>query len=91
MERTVAKALRTYIRTYFLFRSDRLSANIKFTFYDALISSVMIYISPTWEYAADPLLLKSQRVQNRVLRTIGNLYRRTLVRFQNSLRVRLRN
>jgi hypothetical protein len=43
IERTVAKALRTYIRTYSLFKSDRLSTNIKLTLYKALIRSIMTY------------------------------------------------
>jgi hypothetical protein len=32
-----------------------------------------------WEFAAETYLLKLQRLQNKVLRTIGNLPRRTLV------------
>jgi hypothetical protein len=35
---------------------------------------------PAWEFAAETYLLKLQRLQNKVLRTIGNLSRRTLVR-----------
>jgi hypothetical protein len=34
---------------------------------------------PAWEFAAETYLLKLQRLQNKVLRTIGNLTRRTLV------------
>jgi hypothetical protein len=59
---------------------ERWEKDRELTLYKALISSVMIYASPTWEYAADALLLKPQRVQSRVLRAIGNLgdlYRRT--------------
>jgi hypothetical protein len=62
-ERTVAKALRTYVRIYSLFRSERLSRNIKLTFYKALIRSVMTYACPSWEYVADARLLKLQRLQ----------------------------
>jgi hypothetical protein len=40
----------------------------------------MTYASPTWEYAADAPFLKFQRLQNRVLRAIGNLDRCTSVR-----------
>jgi hypothetical protein len=47
--------------------------------YKALVGSVMTYACPTWEYAADAHLSKLQRLQNRVLRAIGNLDRRTLV------------
>jgi len=35
---------------------------------------------PTWEFAADSYRLKLQLVQNRVLRTIGKLPRRTPTR-----------
>jgi hypothetical protein len=40
----------------------------------------MTYACPAWESAADPHLLKLQRMQNKVLRTIGNFPRRTPVR-----------
>jgi hypothetical protein len=33
----------------------------------------MTYASPAWEFAADTHLLKLQRLQNKVLRTIGKL------------------
>jgi hypothetical protein len=78
--RTAAKALRTYIRIYSLFKSGPLSKNIKLMLYKALIRSVMTYACPTWEYAADAHLMKLQRLQNRVLRAIGNLHRCTPVR-----------
>jgi hypothetical protein len=39
----------------------------------------MTYTCPAWEFAADNQLLKLRRLQNKVLRTIGNLPRRTLV------------
>jgi hypothetical protein len=35
---------------------------------------------PEWEFAAETHLLKLRRVQNRVVRTIGNFPRHTLVR-----------
>jgi hypothetical protein len=41
-EMTDAKAFRTFIRLYSLFKSERLSANIKLTLHKALIRSVMI-------------------------------------------------
>jgi hypothetical protein len=40
----------------------------------------MNYACPTWDYAADVHLLKLQRLQNRLLRAIGNLDRWTPVR-----------
>jgi hypothetical protein len=40
----------------------------------------MTYACHTWDYAADAHLFKLQRLQNRVLRAIGNLDRHTLVR-----------
>jgi hypothetical protein len=80
MERTVARALRTYMRIYSVFRSGRLSTNVKLTLYKAVIRSVRTYACATWEYAADAHLLKLQRLQNRVLRAVGNLDRCTPIR-----------
>jgi hypothetical protein len=39
----------------------------------------MIYSCPAWEFATDTHLLKLQRLQNKVLRTIGNFPRGTPV------------
>jgi len=80
IERIETKAFGTFINTYSLFKSERLSANIKLTLYKALIRSVMTYACPTWEFAADTHLLKLQRLQNRVLRSTGNYPRRTPTR-----------
>jgi hypothetical protein len=79
-----AKAFRTFITVYSLFKSERLSANIKLTLHKALIRSVMTYASPAWEFAADTHLIKLQCLQNKVLRTIGNFPRRTPVRIVGS-------
>jgi hypothetical protein len=43
-----AKAFRTFIRIYPVFRSERLSTNIKLTLHKALIRSAMNY---AWEFA----------------------------------------
>jgi hypothetical protein len=40
----------------------------------------MIYACTAWEFAAHTHLLKLQRLQNKVLRIIGNFPRRTTVR-----------
>jgi hypothetical protein len=40
----------------------------------------MIYACFAWEFAADTNLLKLQRLQSKVLRTIGNFPRHMLVR-----------
>jgi hypothetical protein len=40
----------------------------------------MAYACPTREFAAEPHLLKLQRVQNKVLRTIGHFLRHTSIR-----------
>jgi hypothetical protein len=40
----------------------------------------MTYASPEWESAVDTNLMKLQRLQNKVLRTIGNYLRCTPVR-----------
>jgi hypothetical protein len=39
----------------------------------------MTYACPAWVFAADTHLMKLQRLQNKVLRTIGNFPRRTPV------------
>jgi hypothetical protein len=52
-----AKAFRTFIRAYSLFRSNCLSTNIKLTLHKALIRSVMTYACLTWEFVADTQLL----------------------------------
>jgi hypothetical protein len=80
IERAEAKAFRTFLNTYSLFKSECLSANIKLTLYKALIRSIMTYACPAWEFAADTYLLKLQRLQNKVLRTIANYRRRTPTR-----------
>jgi hypothetical protein len=67
------KTFRTFIRIYYLFESERLSSNIKLTLRKALVN-VMTY---AWEFAAGNYLLKLHRPRNRVLRTTGNLSRRT--------------
>jgi hypothetical protein len=59
IERTAAKVLATYIRTYSVFKSGRL--NIAKTYvYKGVIRSIMIYACPTWEYAepTDPSCLR---------------------------------
>jgi hypothetical protein len=46
---------------------------MKLTLPKALIMSVMTYVCPAWEFAAETHLLKLQRLQNRVLRSNGNV------------------
>jgi hypothetical protein len=74
-----AKAFRTLIRIYSLFKSERLSANIKLTLHMVLIRSVMTYACPAWQLASDTYLLKLQCLQNNILCTIGNFPRCTPV------------
>jgi hypothetical protein len=79
IEKIKAKAFRTFIILYSLFESERLSHKIKLTFHKALIRSVMIYACPAWKFEAEIYLLKLQRLQNKVLRTIGSFPRRESV------------
>jgi hypothetical protein len=74
-----AKAFRTFITINSLFRSKRLSTNIKLTLHKALIKNIMTYTCPAWEFAADSHLQELQRLQNKVLLTIGNFPRYTPV------------
>jgi hypothetical protein len=59
-----AKAFRTFIRIYSLFKNESSSANIKLTLHRALIRSIMTYACPAWLLAADTYLLKLQLLQN---------------------------
>jgi hypothetical protein len=47
------RTFRTFIRIYSLFKSERLSANIKLNLHKTLIRTVMTYACPAWEYAAE--------------------------------------
>jgi hypothetical protein len=80
IEKIAAKILGTYFRIYSIFKSKHLNANIKLILYRALIRSIMTHACPTWEFAANTLQMKLQRLQYRVLRAISNLDRRTPVR-----------
>jgi hypothetical protein len=75
-------AFRTFITICCIFRSERLSANFELTLHKSLISSVLTYLCawPVWEFAADPYPLELQRLQNKVIRTIGNFPKCTIVR-----------
>jgi hypothetical protein len=65
-------------------------------FHKDLFRSAMTYACPAWEFSAETHLLKLQRLQNGVLRTIGNFPTYTSVRdmhvvFLISVRLRLNN
>jgi hypothetical protein len=77
---TEAKAFRTFIRIYSLFKSERLSVNITLNFYKALIRSVMTCLLRLG-INGRRLHLTSQRLKNKVLCTIGNFPRYTPVRY----------
>jgi hypothetical protein len=55
-----AKALRIFIIIYSLFRSERLSANIKLKLYKVLTSAFN-----AWEFSADIYYFKLHRLQNK--------------------------
>jgi hypothetical protein len=75
-----AKVFRTFLRVSFVFKIEQLSANIKESLHKALITSIMTYAFPTWEFAADTHLLKLQRFQDKFFRTICKFSRCTPVR-----------
>jgi hypothetical protein len=77
----VTKALRTFVQIYSLLRSETLSIKTKMNLYKAPIRSKMTYACPAWESAAVTHLMKLQRLQNKVLRVIGGLLRRTPTRY----------
>jgi hypothetical protein len=80
IERSAAKSVGAYIRTYSLFKSVHLRINIKLILNNALIRSVMVETYFTLKYVVDTHLLKLQCLQNRVLCAVSNLDRRILVR-----------
>jgi hypothetical protein len=73
-------ALRMFLSIYPILKIERLSVGAKLIVYKALIRFMLTYACPVCEFAADSHLLKLQQLQNRALRTIGNLPRHTLVR-----------
>jgi hypothetical protein len=50
-----SEAFRTFIRVYSLLESERLSAQVKLNPHKALIRSVITYVSPALEFAADAI------------------------------------
>jgi hypothetical protein len=75
-----AKAFRIFIRVHSLFKSERLSANIKLTMHKALIRTITTYACCACGFAVDNHLLRLQHLQNKVLRTTGNFPKHTRVR-----------
>jgi hypothetical protein len=71
IEMMEAKALRTFIRIYSLFKSERLRANIKLTLDKALSRSVVTYASPAWEFGSDIHLMNLQRLQTKFSASLG--------------------
>jgi hypothetical protein len=75
-----AKDIRTFVRVYYLFQSEQLSANINLILHKDIIRSIMTYACPALQFAAGNHLLKFQLLQKKVLRTIENYLRSTPVR-----------
>jgi hypothetical protein len=50
-----AKTFRTFITIYPVFRSERLSTNIKLTLHRAPSVSAMTYAWPAWEFATETI------------------------------------
>jgi hypothetical protein len=76
---TSAGIIRTFIRLYSLFRSDRLGTNFKLTLHKALIRSVKTFACPAWEFVAHTHLMKLRSLQNKVLCISGKFSRNTLI------------
>jgi hypothetical protein len=74
------KALRIFLSIYPNLKGECLSVGAKLIIYKALIRSMLTYACPAWEFAADSYHMKLQRLQNRVLRTVGNLLSHTPIR-----------
>jgi hypothetical protein len=91
-----AEAFRTFITVQPLFKSDTLRANIKLAFHKAFIRYVMIKVCLACEFTVHTRLCKLQRLQNKVLRTVGNFPSLTPVHelkkvLKNTLHILLQN
>jgi hypothetical protein len=80
IETIEAKAFRTFLRIYSLLKSERLNANIKLTLHVAFIRLIITYACRAWEFAVDTHRFKLQRLQNKVLPSIGKFPRRAPIR-----------
>jgi hypothetical protein len=65
IETIEAKVFRTFIRFYSLFKSERLSVNVKLILHKALIRSVITYACLAWEFAAETYLQKLSAYKRR--------------------------
>jgi hypothetical protein len=72
IEMIEVKAFRTFIKIYSLFKTERLSVNIKVILIKALITSAVTYACQACVYEMDTCLLKLQRLQRKFLHVIGN-------------------
>jgi hypothetical protein len=82
-----AKAFRTFVRIYSLFKSECLRANIKLTLHKALMRCIMTYACPAWELAAPTKQVSSHQRRNSKLHTGP----RCAHSFQPSINTRLYN
>jgi hypothetical protein len=62
IEMIESRAFRTFIRIYYLLKSERLNTIIKLTLQKTLIRGIMTYACHAWEFAADNHLLKMKRL-----------------------------
>jgi hypothetical protein len=72
------QCLRIFINIELTLKSGCLRVDKKLTLYKALTTSILTYARSAWEFVVDSYHSKLQRLQNKVLRTTGNLPRRTL-------------
>ena len=68
------QVFRTFIKVYFLFNTQQLCTNIKWTLQKVFISYVMTYTHPTHVFAADIHLLKLLHLQNKTVCSIGSFH-----------------
>jgi hypothetical protein len=80
IENFAAKGFRKFISIYHLLKIECLSVNRGGNLCKPSIRSILTYACTTWEFVGDSHHLQLQRLQNKVVRTTGNLTRRTLNR-----------
>jgi hypothetical protein len=68
IEMLKAKAFRIFIRVCSLFISERLCANIKLMFSEAIIKSIITSAFPAYEFSVGANVFRLQRLKNKIIR-----------------------
>lgn len=82
INKAIDKANKCYRALYpIISHRSKLSTTNKSLIYTVIIRPILSYASPIWFSAADSHLIKFKRLQNKILKTIFNLHKRTPTAF----------